>query len=72
MIGLPSCAELRLAIGPDPRHAHFDEAHAAIARRAELRVIAIVRDELAGLLAGLDHPRALGKLMPDAVDLDVE
>src|SRR4030095_13179701 len=51
---------------------HFDETHPAITRRAKLLVIAISRDENANPLARLDHACAFGKLMPDAVDLDVQ
>ena len=65
-------AELRLAIRPKPRKAHFDQAHPAIARRAKLFVIAIPRHENANLFARLNHARALRKLMPDPVNLDVE
>ena len=68
---LAICAELRFTIRAHFRHAHFDQAHAAIAGGAELLVIAIARHVAAGLLAGLDQARALGKFVPDAVDLDV-
>jgi hypothetical protein len=54
------------------RHAHFDQSHPAIARRAEFLVITITRDITASLLARLDHARAFRKLMPDVVDLDIE
>src|SRR5262249_47201637 len=64
--------ELRFAIGPEPRKSHFDQTHPAIARRTKLFVIAIPRYENANLLAGLDHARALQKLMPDPINLDVE
>ena len=65
-------AELRFAIRPHLRHSHFDQAHPAIARRAELLVITIARHVTAGLLARLDHARAFWELMPHAIDLDVE
>jgi hypothetical protein len=35
-------------------------------------VIAVAGDKFAGFRAGLDDAGALGKLMPDAVDLDVQ
>src|SRR3984893_17174814 len=69
--GLSVGAEFRFAIRPHFRQAHFDQAHTAVAGRAELFVIAITRDVTAGLFAGLDHARPLWKLMPDAIDLDV-
>src|SRR6266513_2450697 len=65
-------AELRLAIGAKPREAHFDQAHSAIARRTELLVVAVARHENANLRARFDHARAFRKLMPDAINLDVE
>src|SRR5581483_5216347 len=65
-------AELWFAIRPHLRHAHLDQTHSAIARRAELLVIAIARHVFARLLARFDHTRAFRKLMPDAVDLDVD
>ena len=54
------------------RHAHLDEAHPAVSGGAQLRVVTIVGNDGAGCPAGLDHPRALGKLVPNAVDLDVD
>ncbi len=65
-------AEDGFAIGAHFRHAHFDQAHSAVAGGGELLVIAIARDKAAGLLAGLDQARAFGELVPDAVDLDVD
>jgi hypothetical protein len=65
-------AELRLAIRAEPRKSHFDQTHPAIPGRAKLFVIAIPRHENANPLARLDHPRALWKLMPDTVNLNVE
>src|SRR5215471_6326119 len=64
--------ELRFPIGPEPRKSHFDQTHPAIAWGAELFVIAIPRHKNANLLARLDHPHALRKLMPSAVNLDVQ
>ena len=62
--------DLRLAVvGEDGftvrahfRHAHFDQAHAAVARGGEFLVIAIARHVTAGLLAGFDQARALREL----------
>src|SRR5580700_12011984 len=65
-------AKLRFAIGSELGHAHLDQTHPAIAGRAEFFVIAVTRNKNAGLRAGLDHPRAFRKLMPHAIDLDVE
>ena len=53
------------------RHAHFDQAHAAVAGGGEFGVVAVVRDLGLGLLARFDHARAFGELEPDAVDLHV-
>jgi hypothetical protein len=68
----PVGVKLRLAIGSEPWKSHFDQTHPAIARRAKLFVIAISRHENPNLLARLDHSRALRKLMPDPVNLDIE
>jgi hypothetical protein len=65
-------AELRFAIRAEPREAHFDQAHSAIAGRTELLVVAVARNENANLSARLDHARAFRKLMPHAVNLDVK
>src|ERR1043166_7541177 len=65
-------AQLRSAVRAEPRHSHFNQTHPAIARRAELLVIAITRHKNAGLRARLDHPRAFRKLKPRAINLDVE
>jgi hypothetical protein len=65
-------AELRLAIRAEPRKAHFDQTHPAITGGAELLVVTIARHENTDLRASLDNARALGKLMPDAINLNVE
>ena len=65
-------AKNRLAVRCHLRHAELDEAHPAVARRAELRVIAIVRDEFPALHAGFDESRPLGKLPPLAVHLHID
>ena len=63
---------LRLGAGSRARrHAHLDEAHAAVAGGGELRVVAVVRDVLLGLLARFDHSRAFGEFEPDAINLHV-
>jgi len=54
------------------RHAHLNEAHPAAAGRAQFWMVAIMRDDGSGLFTGLDHPCALGKLVPSAVNLDVD
>src|SRR6266542_1169932 len=64
--------ELRFAIRAEPREAHFDQAHPAVAGRTELFVIAVARHITAGFLACLDHACAFRKLMPHTVDLDIE
>src|SRR5687768_3575463 len=64
--------ELRFAVRPHFRQTHFDQAHAAVTGGAELLVITVARHIAARLLTGLDQTRALGKLTPDAVDLDVD
>ncbi len=61
-----------LAGGGTGGHAHLDEAHAAVARRAELRMVTIVGDRDLRLAAGLDHAGAFGKLVPNAINLDVD
>ena len=64
---------LRLFTGFRPRrHAHLHEAHAAVAGRGELGVVAVMRHHFAHLTAGFDHPSALGKLMPLAVNLHID
>src|SRR5260370_23084423 len=64
--------QLGFTIGAHFRHSHLDQTHPAIARRAEFLMITITRDIIAGALAGFDHARAFRKLMPDAINLDVE
>ncbi len=59
-------------IGAHFRNSHLDQTHPAIPRRAEFLVITITWHVTASLLACLDDPRAFWKLMPDAVNLDVE
>ena len=64
---------LRLLSGSGPGwHAHLHQAHPAVPRRAELRVVAIMRNRDARLATGFDHPHAFGKLVPSAIDLDVD
>ena len=65
-------AELGFAIRAEPREAHFDQAHPAVAGRTELFVIAVARHENTHVRARLDHACAFGKLMPHVIDLDVE
>ena len=61
-----------LAVGSHLRASGLDETHAAISRRAEFRMVAIVRNEFSALHAGLDHARALGELLPFPVDLHID
>ena len=49
---------------------HLDQAHAAHRRRRERGVVAIVRNEDAGLFGRLDDRGALGDAHPGAVDRD--
>jgi len=67
-VGVEWCFFTRLRLG----HPHLDQAHTAITRRRELRVIAIVWDLATCLTASLDHSSSLRKLMPLSVDLNVE
>ena len=53
------------------RHSHLDEAHAAVARHRQFRMVAVVRHVHFRLAAGLDHAGSLWKLVPDTVDLDI-
>src|SRR6266480_340053 len=64
--------KLRLAVGTHFGHTHFDQTHPAIPRRTEFLVITVTRHVTTSLFAGLDQSRALRKLVPHAVDLDVE
>src|SRR4029077_16058050 len=64
--------ELRFTVRADPRHSHLDQTHSAIAGRTEFFVITIARHVGAYLRARFDHARALRKLIPRAIDLDVE
>ena len=50
----------------------MNEAHAAVARRAEFWVVAIVRDDGADATASFDHPHALRELVPDTVNLHID
>ena len=61
-----------LAGGGAGWHAHLHQAHPAISGRAELRMVTVVRDDDFRLATGFDHPGAFGKLVPDAVDLDID
>ena len=65
-------AQLWFPIRPQPWKPHFNKAHPAIAGRAQHFVVAIARHENPDLLACLNHARALRKLMPNPVDLNVE
>jgi hypothetical protein len=65
-------AKFKFAVRPHFWKTHFHQAHAAVAGRTELLVIAVARHVAASLLARLDQACPLRKLMPDAVDLDVE
>ena len=65
-------AEDGLAVGVHFRSADLEQAHAAVAGRAERGMVAVVRDEAAALHAGLDELGAFGELAPLAVDLDVD
>src|SRR5207244_9577559 len=58
--------ELGFAIRAEPREAHFDQTHPAVAGRAKLFVIAVARHITAGLLACLDHACAVRMLVPYA------
>src|SRR5207244_3089491 len=55
-----------------PRHSHFDQTHPAIPRRAQFLVVAIARYVSAGFRARFDYACAFRKLMPLAIDLNVE
>src|SRR5439155_26950111 len=65
-------AELRHAIRTEARESHFDQTHPAITGRTELLVVTVARDENTDLRARLDHACALGKLMPCAINLDID
>ena len=65
-------AEDRLAVGVHFRTADFEQAHAAVAGRAQGRMVAVVGDEAAALHAGLDQLGAFGELAPGTVNLDVD
>src|SRR5262249_46223477 len=70
--GLAGIIEHWFAVGPHFRHAHFDQAHPAISGGSELLVIAIARNITSDLFAGLDQSHPFRKLMPNAIDLDVD
>ena len=64
---------LRLLAGGGARgHSHLHQTHPAVPRGAQFRVVAVMGDGNRGLPARLDHPRAFGELMPNAVDLDID
>ena len=65
-------AEDRLAVGVHFWSANFEQAHAAVAGRAQGRVVAVMRDEAATLHTGFDQFGALGELKPGTVNLDVD
>ena len=52
-------------------HPHLHQAHTTVAGRGEFGVIAVVRDLLFSLFAGLDHAGSFGHLNPVAVDLNI-
>ena len=64
--------KLRFAVRSESWKSHLDQAHPAIARRAQLLVITIAWHVTASLFARFDHARALWKLMPHAINLDVK
>jgi hypothetical protein len=72
MAGFPSGPNSGFRVWALFRHAHLDEAHPAIARRTQLRMITVVRDKFPGLAACFNDARALRELMPDAIDLYVK
>src|SRR5689334_24986546 len=65
------CTQLELSVRPHAWQAHFDQAHPAIPRRAQFRVITVARNVNSDLRACLNHPSASGELMPDPIDLDI-
>jgi hypothetical protein len=65
-------AKLWFAIRPESWKSHLNQAHPAIAGRTEVLVIAIPRHEIASLFASFDYAGAFWKLMPHAVNLDVQ
>src|SRR5262245_5485123 len=65
-------AKLWFAIRSESWKAHLNQAHSAIAGRTEFLVIAIPRYETASLFAGFDDTSAFWKLMPHAINLDVQ
>src|SRR5205823_12786528 len=64
--------KLRFAVRAEFWKSHFREAHPAIARRAQFLVITIAWHITAGLFARFDYARSLWKLMPYAINLDVQ
>lgn len=64
-------AQLGLAVRAHLGSAHLDQAHAAVARGAERRMVTVMGDVAASLHAGLDQAGSLGELLPLAVDLDI-
>ena len=61
-----------LAVGRHLRAAGLDETHAAISRRAEFWMVAVVRDEFSALHASLDQARAFRELFPFPVHLHID
>ncbi len=78
--GARNPVDFRLAVGIEhwrARGVHLgsarlDKAHAAVARDGELGVIAVMGNELAHTPRNLDGVEPLGKLHPDAVDLNID
>ncbi len=60
-----------LTRGGATRHSHLDQAHPAVSWHCQLRMVTVIRHIHFDLSAGLDHPGAFGKFIPDTVDLDV-
>ena len=60
-----------LAGGRARRHSHLHHAHPAVSGDGELRMVAVIGHILFHRAAGLDHPGAFGKLVPNAVNLDI-
>ena len=53
------------------RHAHLHHAHPAVSGDGELRMVTIIGHILFHRAAGLDHPGAFGKLVPNSVNLNI-
>ena len=65
-------AQNRLPVWRHFRHPDFHQTHPAVARGAELGVVAVPGHKLLGLRAGFNDFGAFGELEPSAVDLDVD